>query len=72
MIAKQLSRYIMGLALLFGPCGAAFAQTPSVLSEWQFSAGTLLERHESPDPPPGWRFRAGLGASYEGGAAGAS
>lgn len=43
--------------------GRAFAQTPSPLAEWQFSAGVQLERLFEPTIPT-WQTEFGVGAQY--------
>jgi outer membrane scaffolding protein for murein synthesis (MipA/OmpV family) len=54
----------LGLLLLawFGYPGAAVAQTPSPLQEWQYSGGIILARLFEPDLP---RFRTVLGLASE-------
>jgi outer membrane scaffolding protein for murein synthesis (MipA/OmpV family) len=43
---------------------AAFAQTPSPLGEWQYSAGIPLEKLYKPDMPK-WAVRVGAGVTFE-------
>jgi outer membrane scaffolding protein for murein synthesis (MipA/OmpV family) len=44
--------------------GAAFAQTPSPLQEWQYSGGIILTRLFQPDQPE-WREVAGVAADLQ-------
>ncbi|CAB3758665.1 hypothetical protein LMG29739_02961 [Paraburkholderia solisilvae] len=43
----------------------AFAQTPSPLGEWQYSAGIPLEKMFAPQPLPDWETRIGIGSTFE-------
>ncbi len=43
----------------------AHAQTPSPLSEWQYSAGVPLEKVFNPKPPATWEARIGAAASFQ-------
>jgi outer membrane scaffolding protein for murein synthesis (MipA/OmpV family) len=43
---------------------AAYAQTPSPLGEWQYSAGIPLEKMFSPELPK-WETRVGTGLTFE-------
>ena len=43
---------------------AAFAQTPSPLAEWQYSAGIPLEQMYKPQMPT-WRIRVGPGMAFQ-------
>ncbi len=53
---------LLAAALLLAP-GAARAQTPSPLAEWQYSAGIALQRMFLPEVPV-WQAELGLGAEY--------
>jgi outer membrane scaffolding protein for murein synthesis (MipA/OmpV family) len=44
---------------------AAYAQTPSPLGEWQYSAGIPLEKMFAPDNRPTWETRLGTGLTFE-------
>jgi len=55
---------IMSLVLLWLGAGAARAQTPSPLMEWQYSGGIVLARLFQPDLPR-WRTLLGLAANVQ-------
>lgn len=52
---------LMAMTILLMP--RARAQTPSPLSEWQYSVGIPLEKMFEPETPT-WEVRVGLGAIY--------
>jgi outer membrane scaffolding protein for murein synthesis (MipA/OmpV family) len=51
------------LALLWSVSGAAHAQTPNPLNEWQYSAGVVLKKRFDPNPPH-WEYLLGAGGEF--------
>ena len=61
-VQTLLARASAALAVLVSP--VAFAQTPSPLAEWQYSAGIPLEKLYKPAQPD-WQVRLGAGLTFE-------